>query len=151
MTTKVTIELTEEQAYVIMDALEFMCRIEMGQFNEIPYRINQNTYDEALKHPKFDMRKAEEILREAKMVMFPQLQNMPGAYIGIAATNERSKVSWDLYQQIRHDLSWHRNPEGGMTVNFDQPFVLSKQPLPKVTIMEDQVCQTKKQKRSSTH
>ena len=28
---------------------------------------------------------------------------------------------WAVYATIRHALAWHDHPEGGMTVDFDEP------------------------------
>ncbi|MDD3473246.1 MAG: hypothetical protein PHS86_10710, partial [Syntrophaceae bacterium] len=33
-----------------------------------------------------------------------------------------SKEKLDVEQVLRHALSWHRHPEGGITVNFDKPY-----------------------------
>lgn len=33
------------------------------------------------------------------------------------------------YQVQRHRLSWDRYPEGGWTVNFDEPYKVGKEPL----------------------
>lgn len=136
--TKVTIELTKEQALVIMDALELYSRIYMGQFDEIEHRLHLDTYDKALNRPDYDRELARICLDDAQRAIFYDLN--PGAYVGIQATNENSKISWDIYQQIRHDLSWHDNPGAPFEErgnSFDKPLVTSKQPLPKVIIKEE--------------
>lgn len=48
----------------------------------------------------------------------------------------------DLYSRIglgqlsRHCKAWHEHPEGGLTVNFDEPMNCSGQPMPKCEVVE---------------
>lgn len=138
MPAKVTIELTKKQAHVIMDALELYSRIYMGQFDAIEFRMHLDTLDKALNRPEYDRELARMSLDVAKRILFPTLS--PGAYVGITATNEDSRISWDIYQQIRHDISWHDYPGTPFEArgnHFDKPFKFSQQLLPKVTIREE--------------
>jgi hypothetical protein len=134
---KVTLELTAAQAYTMMEALEFFSRVHMGQFDNITYTLHMDTFDKTMNRPDFDRKKAQEYLDQARTVIFPQLSL--NASWGIMQTNERSKISWDIYQQIRHDISRFKYPnepfESGRCSN--KPFVVSKEPLPKITITED--------------
>lgn len=40
----------------------------------------------------------------------------------------RAIDAYDLQQCIRHDDSWHRIPEGGITRNFDKPWIRGRYP-----------------------
>jgi hypothetical protein len=109
-----------------MESLEFFSRIHMGQFDQIDYTLYMDTYDKTLKREKFDREAAEELLLQAKQVIFPSLDR--SAYIGIMQCNERSKISWDIYQQLRYDLGKDE---------LKKPFKVSQQPLPVITITEE--------------
>lgn len=131
----ITMELTFEQAYVIMDALETYSRLFMTQFETLEYLMHMDTYDVSLNRHKFDQATARALLEKVKQEMFPGIGS---AYIGIQQTNERSKISWDIYQQLRHDISVFKYPNEPLESrgrSFDKPFVVSKQPLPKITII----------------
>lgn len=135
---KVTVELTPEQAYTLMDALEFFSRVSMGQFEHIEYRMELDTYDEELKRPKYDRELATAYLRLARRIIFTDLSD--SAYKSILGTSERSKISWDIYQQLRHDISHYKFPDEPISCqgrSFNRPFVTSKEPLPKVTITDE--------------
>lgn len=45
------------------------------------------------------------------------------------------KRCWAVYATIRHTLAWHDHPEGGMTVDFDEPMGYGE-PIPRVEIKE---------------
>jgi len=47
----------------------------------------------------------------------------PNAYYGIHShdISDDFRISFDMHQVIRYHLSWKRNPEGGMGVNFRNP------------------------------
>ena len=45
--------------------------------------------------------------------------------------------AWDIYQVIRHAYAWKRYPEGGWTVDFNEPMKTGHEPLPEITIEDD--------------
>ena len=138
MATKVNISCTLEQAYTLLEALELYSRIHMGQLDIIEYSLHLDTYDKTLERPKYDRELALGYLRQARQVIFTQVSD--NSYIGIQHTGERSKISWDLYQQLRHDIShWNRpdEPIESRGNAFDKPFITSKQPLPTIVITEE--------------
>lgn len=139
MTATVTIELTEKQAGVIMQALELYSRLKMGQFETITDSFFMDTFDKELKRPVFDQDMARAYLMQSRAVIFTDLQH--GAYIGISHTGESSKISWDIYQQLRHDLCVYTNPKPSIDQrgrSYDKPHALSKQPLPRVVITDEE-------------
>jgi hypothetical protein len=131
----VTITLTAEQVYAVQEALEFFARIHMGQFDVIEWQMQIDTFDPSLKRPKYDREAAQGYLNQARQTIFTDIHQ--NSYIGIKNTAERSKIAWDIYQQIRHDISHFKFPNEPLESrgkSFDKPFVISKQPLPKVVI-----------------
>lgn len=146
MTIKVTIELTKEQAFTLMETLELYSRLKMGQFDELIHSFYMDTYDKTLKRPEFDREMAKAYLMQARSVIFTDLDS--GAYIGISHTSEGSKISWDLYKKLQHDLTVYTNPnpQDQMVAwgnAYDPPYALSKQPLPKIVITDgEKQCRT---------
>lgn len=135
----ITITLTDKQAYTLMDVLEEYSRIGMAQFDWIEYRLSLDTYDKSLNRPKYDQELARSYLEKAKQTIFPQLS--PSAYIGIQGTSERNRISWDIYQQLRHSISVYKHPDTPIEErgrSFDKPFIVSDEPLPTITITEDE-------------
>lgn len=134
----VIMKLTAEQAYTIEDALELYSRINMGQFDQVEYMLQMDTFDQAMKRPKYDRELAKQYLESARRTIFTSEVN--GAYTGIQMTSERSKISWDIYQQLRHDISHFKYPYEPLESrgrSFDRPFITSKEPLPEITITEE--------------
>lgn len=104
----IEITLTEKQAETVMDALEFYARVHMGQFDTIAYQMHMDISDKTLKRPEFDLDKANDLLDQARQIIFPHMNK--SAYAGIQMTGERSKIAWDIYQQMRHDFSHYKYP-----------------------------------------
>lgn len=115
--------ISEEQAAVVMDALELFMRIGMGQYGEIlehsPFRSNGTKPDVNRFCQARDS--AESFLQAVKQVMTGLPRN---SYYGISSPDisDKYRTACDIREVIRHRLSWDKNPEGGMTVNFDRPF-----------------------------
>lgn len=47
-----------------------------------------------------------------------------------------------LLERIKEDAprSWHENPRGGITVNYDEPLNLAGGPMPKCEIIQEGKC-----------
>jgi hypothetical protein len=138
MTTSVTIKMSLEQAYTLEDALEFYSRMNMGQFETLEYMLRLDTFDQSLKRPKYDQELAVGYLRQARQTIFTDLST--SSYVGIMHTSERSKISWDIYQQLRHDISHFKFPNEPIETRgnaFQKPLITSEEPLPKITIEEE--------------
>lgn len=125
--TSVHLTLTEEQAYTLRDALETYNRLLMGQFNAVT---------DLFLARDFDRKAAAAALLEARQTVMPELD--PGGYHGIESREipDRARIAFDVEQVLRHALSWHRHPEGGITVNFDKPYWTSPEPRPRVEIRD---------------
>jgi hypothetical protein len=134
----VTITLTDKQAYTLLDALEEYSRIGMAQIEWIEYRLSLDTYDKTLHRPTYDQELVRNTLNLVKQTIFPQLSS--SAYIGIQGTSERNRISWDIYQQLRHNITIYKHPDeplGSRGNAFDKPFKVSDEPLPAITITEE--------------
>ena len=134
---QITITVNEQQAHIINASLELYTRLLMGQFNFLDSlfisRSNNDFWKDQTRRNAF-----EYYLNHARKELIPELE--PNAYYGIYDSKhipDSARIAWDIYAQIRHDISWHNNPKGGITVNFDTPDHTQKDvPLPKVEIRE---------------
>ena len=118
---KYTLTLTSRQAAEISSACEIVARLQMGQV------------DMALRELPGEQPKDYDALREIQE-MIERL---------VPAKIERGdSIAWDLYQVIRHRLSWDRAYESGqiekgerrnwsimMGVNFDEPLKMGDEQL----------------------
>ena len=125
--TSVTLTLTEEQADILLMALDTYNRLMMGQFNAV---------SDLFPARDFDRGKAAAALQAARQAVMPELD--PRGYHGIESREipDRARIAFDVEQVLRHALSWHRHPEGGITVNFDKPYWTSPEPRPRVEIRD---------------
>lgn len=48
------------------------------------------------------------------------------------------RISGDIGRVIRHRLSWDIEPQGGITVNFNEPFAMSDEPLATIEQIKDE-------------
>lgn len=132
------IELTEQQAQTIAQACEILARLGIGQFRDALEQLPTTAF-----RPYGWNEDMETI---GRMLSKHTISNVDGWHssLGIhhAKVHEKAKDAWDLYQVIRHRLSWDRaiaegitdgksrNWSGGMMgVNYDEPHKTSAQPL----------------------
>ena len=120
---KVIVELTREQAYAVMNATELLARLEIGQFEEITWKMidrfvgkdkdgNITTFDDRSR----DL--ANAYLKSACLAIFGANEYGWPNVGEKSITHERC---WAVYETIRHALAWHDHPEGGYTVDFQEP------------------------------
>jgi hypothetical protein len=131
----ITIRVNERQSQVIMDALDLYQRILMGQFQEIDSLFTsstKNTFRED--RARKDALKCH--LDLARKQIYPELD--AGAYysiLDIAHTPDVARIAYDIRAQMDYVISWHRHPDGGITVNFDKPYhSIPTIPLPVVEV-----------------
>jgi len=115
----VIVKMTEEQANVVLKALDLYSRLHLGQFREIQ-TIWQTNY-----------LWAKETLKELKKQLTGLEEN---EYHSICAeyVSQNAKIAYDILQTIRHRMAWDKNPNGGLTVDYDEPLNVSNLPLPEV-------------------
>lgn len=137
-----SLKINEQQAQTLRLACEVLARLGMGQFHQ------------ALEALPVDWRKAysqdwnEDLLVIGKILSKHTQSNVDGwaKSLGIHHASETSKTAWDLYQVIRHQLSWDRAVEKGfvenhnsprdwnkmMAVDYDEPLKVSGESLAKI-------------------
>ena len=134
MENKYALYLNEEQAKVVLQALDLFSRIHMGQVEEVDaiirlYGINQKTKDlDGMKNAMAMFKKAA----------FPELSSTSYHGINSSDIDDNARVAWDIQQVLRNVIAWHKTPQGGMTVDFDVPMRSSeKQHLPEADVIKD--------------
>lgn len=106
--------MSEEQAYVVEQAVELLARLKIGQFERITemllpvrgvedYHTRRATANDALR-------------LAANLVLGRDAYNHPNSM-----KDDVHCRAWDVYQMLRSTRCWHTNPEGGFAVCFDTP------------------------------
>ena len=102
-----SITATRKQTAMLSEACNTMARLEIAQINALldvlPLRDNVNHW---------------ELLQKLEVLLSPYLK-----------TSRPLSNYFPMHQALRHRLSWDKYPEGGMTVNFDEPLMLDDTPL----------------------
>lgn len=96
---KYSLVLTEEQARLVMTACDFYCRMRLGQFQELTYRIMDSLSDEDFCERRD---RADELIFEARKQIFPELRGRGHSY-GIGKFKDADQA-YDVYQVIRKGL-----------------------------------------------
>lgn len=117
--------LNEAQANILVRALDAYSRVAMGQIRQVADtwigRVSGEDADERLSRVRACLEEAERLLT-----------GMPrGASLGMLSPDlpDEYRAAYDLQQVVRHRLAWDRQPEGGITVDFDEPRQTSAEPL----------------------
>ena len=139
MTTMVQVTMTVEQARLQMRAMDLYMRILMGQFDEISHLFLFFGEDgERFGRTSEDREYMEYYLKLLKQCVYPTLE--PNASWGITGQPcpKEATIIYDMYKTMDNAISWHQNPKGGWTVNFDKPMHWYKElPLPEVKVFEE--------------
>ena len=118
----IQVTLTPEQAGIVVDALDLLSRIHMGQFHTVSEQFWDKLPDREA------VVRMEEALFKARKEAFPEIEGGANhshsmSSLGVA---EAGKVSWDILQVISNASAFAGNPEGGHTVDFNDPMFVSK-------------------------
>ena len=130
---RIVVTMTRDQAYATMAATELLARLHIGQFKEVTWKLINRLVDE---NGKFDAKRrdmADAYLEQACREIFGTTKN---GSVNISAKSIEHNRCWAVYATIRHALAWHDHPEGGYTVNFDEPLPYGE-PMPKCEIKEE--------------
>ena len=108
---KLNLTLSEKQFNTIVSALDFYSRIQAGQFDEFR-TLNKMFLD------KFD--DIEENLNKIKREVFG-LDSRTSLGICSDELSLSAKRAYEIRKWLEYTYSWKKHPEGGLTVNFDEP------------------------------
>lgn len=128
---KYLLEVSARQARTIVQAMDLMARVGMGDIGEVMQYVPEPSH-----HPRYsdeDIKArdyARSLLREAQ-------KNLLGMWHHYGLTNrevcEAARIAWDIKQVVRHKLAWDRDPNGGITVDFNEPLRTSlEEEFPKI-------------------
>lgn len=137
--TAYTLEVTEVQARVLVQATEVLARLGIGQFRDaldcLPTR--ERVHDGW--HTDMDV--------IGKILAHHMIGGVDGYTRSLSVhsvdVSETSRIAWDLYQVLRHRLAWDRAVAEGVIesadaprkwhkmfgVHYDEPSKVSEQPL----------------------
>lgn len=127
-----TLTMSEEQASLLVRALDLYSRIGIGQFEEV-----LEVYDHRMRRSLEVREEIRAALKSAKMAAGHPSNGSFG--INNQEVADEFRAAYDLQQVVRHRLAYDRRPEGGIQVCFDEPRQLSEQPLATIvsTIVAD--------------
>ena len=123
----VTITMTMDQARLLTQTVDIVCRLHLNQFDvikDVCHRKDQ---------PFPDYDKMQDIEWELKQMFSPELSH--NSYWGIynAQISNDARTLWDMKQKIRNALAWYRNPLGGWSVDYDE-FMQTDQENPPIQV-----------------
>ena len=150
------LELSEEQAAVLVEALDLYSRCLIGQFEEVGqvallYSVNmldsevrQSTYSD--NPATYIAHKPDKKAWDAHHDFTDTIRKLKQEYLGIHSNgsygihseevHDSARVAYDVLQVVRHHLAWGRHKGdcvmGTLGVSFDTPVQTSKIGLPKI-------------------
>lgn len=130
MYKKVTIEMTETQARLVLAAVEEWFRLRMGQHSELSeglafYGYDHNTAYEGEFDRRIQRRSAiAEVLKAAMRIAFPD------SYGAVYENTPDVNIASDIWSQLRWELS---TKEEWMST----PFQVGTEPMVKVTVEDE--------------
>lgn len=115
--------LTEAECYLVINALDLYSRIWIGQYE----RINDlSIYDIGYQWSRDSRIYA--LFQKMRNLLIPSLAGV-GDYLSCSLgiwsdkTDIRAINAYDLQQRLRYEISWFKNPDGDITVNYDTPWI----------------------------
>ena len=118
MTKKYTLTITEKQARALMDACELLSRIQGGQvrevFDKLPLRkdMDWGVYHEI----------QDELTKRMPEILKDGIDGWSSSFgVGHPELPETHDIAWDLYQVLRHQLSWDYAIERGWVEDLNSP------------------------------
>jgi hypothetical protein len=124
---KVTMEMTETQARLVLEAVEEWFRLRMGQHSELSeglafYGYDHNTAYEGEFDRRIQRRSAiAEVLKAAMRIAFPD------SYGAVYENTPDVNIASDIWSQLR----WELSPRNEYATT---PMQLGPEPMPKITV-----------------
>lgn len=135
--TRYRLEMNEEQARTVIDALDFWMRMRIGQWEELTDLCLEPTPDSFKAIEKYyeNRETANEKLFEARRIVMPELTK--NASWGVYKFPETERA-FNVMKAVRSCIAWHKNPNGGYLVIYDKPMAVNvTEPMPKCEAIED--------------
>ena len=122
--------LTPDQERIVEQALELLARLHIGQFERVAELLCDPRDTDYCKRRDL----ARDLLRLAAIVVFGRsAYNYPD----VKERSQEHEQAWTIYSVLRYTRSWHENPKGGITVNYDEPLNLAGGLMPKCEIIQE--------------
>lgn len=146
------IEINDEQAYVIVEALDLFSRVLIGQAEEVGgvmNRYNVNMLDSEVVGDvgkQYTQHKPDKKAYEEHHDFSDAIRSLKHTLLGIHSNgsygihsdvvHDNARVAYDVQQVLRNYLAWkhHKGDSvaGTIGVSFDKPYQTSKLELPKI-------------------
>ena len=146
------IEINDEQAYVIVEALDLFSRVLIGQSEEVGSVMNKynvNMLDSEMvgaEGNQYTQSKPDKKAYDAHHDFTDAIRSLKHSLLGIHingsygihsdVVHDNARVAYDIQQVLRNHLAWKHHKSGSfggtMGVSFDKPYQTSKLPLPKI-------------------
>ncbi len=113
--------LTEAECNMVISALDLYSRIWIGQYDRID---DIYIYDTGSRWNKDSRRHC--LFQEIRNILIPSLMgDYSSCSLGIWSekTDIRAINAYDIQQRLRYELSWYKNPEGDITIDYDTPMI----------------------------
>ena len=122
----ITKTYTYDEINSIINKLDLLGRIYIGQYGEIVDYINWHVG--GAEWYFIDKDYISSVLFETRNEFIPTLNSDSRWSLGIwnLETHQNAVKAYDIQQILRYQMSWHKHPEGGWTVNFDNPLIHGK-------------------------
>lgn len=144
--------INDEQAYVIVEALDLFSRILIGQAEEVGSVMNKysvNMLDSELVGSvgnQYTQHKPDKHAYDAHHDFSDAISSLKHSLLGIHSNgsygihcevvHDNARVAYDVQQVLRNWLAWKHykgdSVVGTIGVSFDKPYQTSKLPLPKI-------------------
>lgn len=120
---KYRLSIDLEQAIVIEKATELLARLLMGQLDEVAYLFEGKLSTEHTQELKKKLKELEQIVKRRS--------------INSKDVSDDARVSFDVYQVLRHQLMCDRHPGRTPQIGFDSPQPTASCPLPTVEVIQE--------------
>ena len=133
--TRYRLEMNEEQARTVIDALYFFMRMRIGQWDELRklcwvFGNTAGTQEYEIKRDAID-----EKLMEARQIAMPELTR--NASWGVYKF-ENTERAFNILKAVRSCIAWHNNPKGGYGVIYDRPLAINvMEEMPNCEVVDD--------------
>lgn len=119
-----SLSIAGEEYYLIINSLDLYSRIWIGQYERIDDLCIYDIEDRWSRNSK-----RHNLFQQIRNILIPSLRGV-GDYLSCSLgiwsdkTDIRAINAYDIQQRLRYEVSWFKNPEGGITVDFGDPLIM---------------------------